>query len=335
MGVAFSLASFTCVVGVIGPILAGTSSTVAAATVSMFAYSVGFALPFFLLALFPMLLSSMPQAGGWMNALKVMLGFFEVCFAGYYLWRLDLALDWGIGTYPIILSLWVVTIFLAGLYLLGKIRLPHDAPLEALPVPRLVLAIVFFAFGLFLFAGLMEKADLGSSLRGLLPPKPPPAIPMVAALPAAGGGGTGANASADREFHVGFGGVPWTTDYEHGLATGKKLGRRILLNFTGIFCTNCREMETGMLPRPEVREELEELVLVELWTDIPSDDVGRKYRTHTTKEMSEQYQKLRNETYRNAANPYYVLLSPDGKVLADIGYTRDVDEFLGFLKTGK
>ena len=159
MGVAFSLASFSCTVGVIGPVLAGATDTGLAAS-RMFAYSVGFALPFFLLALFPMLISAMPQGGGWMNTIKVMLGFFEICFAGYYLWKLDLNLGWGIGSWSVILSLWVATTFLAGMYMLGKLVLPHDSPVERLPVPRLMIAIVFFTVALFMFGGLMGTLDL-------------------------------------------------------------------------------------------------------------------------------------------------------------------------------
>jgi thiol:disulfide interchange protein len=331
MGLAFSLASFTCTVAAIGPILAAASTgEMLRPAIGMLAYSSGFALPFFVLALFPNWVGGLPRGGSWMNSIKVMLGFFEICFAGYYLWRMDLALDWGIGTFGIVLSLWVATIFLAGLYLLGKIRLPHDPPQESITVPRLGLAIVFLTFSLYLFAGLMGQVKLASWLQGLLPPRPASALMATSTIETGG---------AESKFHVGFGNVPWTTDYEFGLETGKREQKRILLNFTGIYCTNCRDMETGILPLDRVREELEVLVCVELWTDLPSDAVGRKFGTHTTLEMSRRYQELRSkpapEGYGTTANPHFVLLSPDGVVLAETGYTRDVEAFVAFLRTGK
>ena len=333
MGLAFSLASFTCTVAAIGPILAAASTgEMFRPAIGMLAYSTGFALPFFVLALFPAWVGNLPRGGSWMNTIKVLLGFFEICFAGYYLWRMDLSLDWGIGSWEIVLTLWVVSIFLGGLYLLGKIRLPHDAPAETITVPSLGLAILYFSFALYLFGGLMGRVQLASWIQGLLPPRA--AMVLMAGAPAADTHGNG-----DEKFHVGFGNVPWTTDYDYGLALGKRDRMRILLNFTGIYCTNCREMETGLLPLPEVVEELGDLVLVELWTDIPNDAVGEKFRTHTTRELSRRYQKLRSamppKGYGTAANPHYVLLTPDGEPLASMGYTQDAGAFVDFLKTGK
>jgi len=333
MGLAFSLASFTCTVAAIGPILAAASTgELLRPVIGMLSYSIGFALPFFVLAMFPTWVSTMPRGGSWMNSLKVMLGFFEICFAGYYLWRMDLALNWGIGSFEIVLTLWVVTVFLAGLYMLGKIRLPHDPEQDSVTVPRLGLAIICFVFSLYLFGGLMGRVHLASWIQGLLPPRAP--AEMMAAAPAAQRHG-----NTNEKFHVGFGNVAWTTDYDYGLQLGKSEGKRILLNFTGIFCTNCRDMETGILPLPEVVAELEDLVLVELWTDIPNDTVGEKFRTHTTTELSRRYQKLRSgrppDGYGTAANPHYVLLSPDGKPLGSMGYTRDAKAFTDFLRTGK
>ncbi len=333
MGLAFSLASFTCTVAAIGPILAAASTgDMLRPAIGMLAYSTGFALPFFVLALFPAWIGNLPRGGSWMNTIKVMLGFFEICFAGYYLWRMDLSLNWGIGSYGIVLSLWVATIFLGGLYLLGKIRLPHDAIKETITVPALGLAIIFLTFSLYLFSGLMGQVRLASWIQGLLPPRA--AVDLMAMTPP-----PDRQAGSDEKFNVGFGNVPWTTDYEYGLEVGKTEGKRILLNFTGIYCTNCRDMETGILPLPEVVEELRKLVLVELWTDIPNDAVGEKFGTHTTRKQSRRYQKLRStpkpEGYGTAANPHYVLLSPEGKVLAETGYTRDAGAFVAFLKTGK
>ena len=278
----------------------------------------------------------MPKGGGWMNSLKVLLGFFEICFAGYYLWRMDLALGWGIGTYPIILSLWTVTLFIAGLYMLGKIRLPHDAPTDKVSVPRVTIAIVYFAFAVYLFGGLMNQVTLPAWIQGLLPPQE-----MVVARATGTGGSSPAVARAgpkpefaDETFHPGFGGVWWTTDYERGLEIGKRTGRRVLLNFTGIYCSNCRTMEAGHFELPAVRQEFEKMVLVELWTDIPNDEAGERYGTHTTAEVSRRYQDLRREEYRTTTNPLYVVLSQDGERLADMGYTGDLNEFLDFLRTG-
>lgn len=340
MGVAFSFASFSCTVGVIGPILAGGASDVGRSATGMFAYSVGFALPFFLLALFPMVVSSMPRSGGWMNTMKVLLGFFEICFAGYYLWRMDLGLGWGIGTWPIILSLWTVTTAVAGLYLLGKIRLPKDDPVEKVTVPRAVGAILFLTFALYLFSGLMGKLVLPDWVQGLLPP------PEVAAASEGGSGGVATAPPAPRpefaddEFHPSpMNGLWWTADLAHAKEVAKKTGRRLLLNFTGIYCSNCRQVETGMFRNdPALREALSEMVLAELWTDVTTEAAERKKWDlhHTTVEQSERYNRLRIDEYGTVANPYYAILSPDGEVIAELGYpTGGAAEMLAFLRAGK
>jgi thiol:disulfide interchange protein DsbD len=333
MGLAFSLASFTCTVGVIGPILAASASEWARSTAGMFAYSTGFALPFFVLALFPSLLASLPRGGGWLNTVKVLLGFFELAFAGYYLWRMDVELGWGIGSWSIVLSLWTVTVFFAGLYLLGKIPLPHDRPLERIPVPRVAGALLLFAFGLTLFGGLLGLVRLPAWVEGLLPPREAGAAPADAAA------ASPRPAWADDTFHPGYGGVWWTTDYERALTIGRRAGQRVLLNFTGIYCSNCRTMEKGVFPRPSVREELAGMVLVELWTDIPNDEAGRKFGVHTTAERSRQYRDLRSapppEGFGTTANPWYVIIAPDGRRLAETGYEADAEEFTRFLRTGK
>jgi thiol:disulfide interchange protein DsbD len=335
MGLAFSLASFTCTVGVIGPILAASASEWVRSAAGMFAYSAGFALPFFVLALFPSLLSSLPKGGGWLNTVKVLLGFFELAFAGYYLWRVDVELGWGIGSWSIILSLWTVTVFFAGLYLLGKLLLPHDRPVERVSVVRVTGALLLFAFGLTLGGGLFGLVPLPGWVEGLLPPRE--------ALAAGASADTAAAVPrpewADETFHPGYGGVFWTTDYERGLAIGRRTGRRVFLNFTGIYCSNCRTMEKSVFPREEVRGELAEMVLVELWTDIPSDEAGRKFGVHTTAEQSRKYRDLRSaappDGFGTAANPWYVIVAPDGRRLARSGYEADVSAFVRFLRTGK
>ncbi|MEN8149263.1 MAG: cytochrome c biogenesis protein CcdA [Planctomycetota bacterium] len=327
MGVAFSLASFSCTVGVIGPVLAGATDLGAAST-QMFAYSVGFALPFFLLALFPMLISAMPRGGGWMNTLKVMLGFFEICFAGYYLWKLDLSLGTGLGGYGVILSLWIATTAVAGLYLLGKVVLPKDPILERIGVPRGVFAILFFAAALFMFAGLMGTLDLPAWMKGLLPPAPQ--------RMAGGAGGPVERAKpawADEEFHAVYGGNWWTTDHERALELGSQHGKRVLFNFTGIFCTNCRTMEGGLFLDPDVMAEFDDMVLADLYTDIPTEEAGAEF--HTSVELSRANNDLRYETYDTVANPFYVIFSPEGEVLATSGYLPSRSAFLEFLRSGK
>jgi thiol:disulfide interchange protein DsbD len=338
MGVAFSFASFSCTVGVIGPILAHGSSDFGHAAGGMLAYSLGFALPFFLLALFPATVSSMPRSGSWMNTMKVMLGFVELCFAGYYLWRMDLGLGWGIGTWDIVLALWTVTAFVAGLYLLGKVRLPKDDPVEIVTVPRAVGAIVVLLFALYLLGGFLGRVRFPGWLNGLLPPK-------TAVLTANGGDSDQVPVApkpgfADAEFHPSpYNGLWWTTDYDHALEIAKKTGRRVLLNFTGIYCTNCRQVETGpFLANGEVRAELEKMVLVELWTDITSRaaEKGNWDLHHTTMEKSARYRDFRTEEFGTTANPYYVVLGPDGKRLAEMGYPTEGDsQLLAFLRTGE
>jgi thiol:disulfide interchange protein DsbD len=345
MGVAFSLASFSCTVGVIGPVLAASTENVGAATSNMFSYSLGFALPFFVLALFPVAVSAMPRSGGWLNTVKVMLGFFEVCFAGYYLWKLDLNLGWGIGTWPIILSLWAMTFLVAGIYLLGKLRLPKDDPVETVGVPRALTAILCFTFALFLFAGLMGRVRLPPWMSGLLPPET-----GVIAAGAGGGGGSEGLASgivalpkpawADETFHPAYGGDWWSNDRERALEIGKREGRRVFLNFTGIFCTNCRTMEKGLFLDPEVQAEFAEMILVDLYTDVPKNRPDLEKLKRTTRARSEANNELRSRRredggYHTTKNPYYVIHAPDGRILAESGYQPDREKFLRFLRTGR
>jgi thiol:disulfide interchange protein DsbD len=180
-----------------------------------------------------------------------------------------------------------------------------------------------------MFAGLMGTVDLPPAVKGLLPP-PPQRTASV------GGGGPVVRARpewADAKFHASYGGNWWTTDYNHALALGKKHGRRVLLNFTGVFCTNCRTMEGGLFLDPAVMAEFDEMVLADLYTDIPTEAIGEEF--HTPVAVSKANQKLRSEKYGTTANPYYVILSPDGEIIADEGYQPDREAFLRFLRAGK
>jgi thiol:disulfide interchange protein DsbD len=193
-------------------------------------------------------------------------------------------------------------------------------------------AIVLLAASLYLFGGLMGTLRLPGWIQGLLPPR---------TAYASSSGGLGGNQVverprpdwADESFHAMYGGNWWTTDHDRALELGRKHGRRVFLNFTGIFCTNCRTMEQGLFLDPEVTAEFDEMVLADLYTDIPNEAQGAKF--HTTVPVSKRNNELRSKTYGTTANPHYVILSPGGEIIATSGYEANRETFLEFLRAGK
>lgn len=299
MGFTFSLTSFTCTAPFAGTLLVMASQgDWKWPLVGMLAYSSVFALPFFLLALAPGALARLPKAGGWMNAVKVLMGLLELAAAMKFLSNADLVWRWGLFTRGVVLAVWTAIALLMTLYLLGKFRMSEDAPVESLTAPRLLLALGTLTLAIWLAGGL-EGRPLGE-LESFLPP-----------AEAASGQTSSAAALGWME-----------NDYAGALAAAQAQGKPVLIDFTGYTCTNCRWMEANMFPRAAVARQLAGFVRLRLYTDGD----GPLYA---------QQQQMEKQRFGTIALPYYVLLAPDGHLLASFpGLTRDEGAFLGFLAKG-
>ncbi|HVF85666.1 MAG TPA: cytochrome c biogenesis protein CcdA, partial [Abditibacteriaceae bacterium] len=294
MGLTFTLTSFTCTVPFVGTLLVATSKGSAWwPLLGMLAFSSAFALPFFLLALFPQWLSRLPKAGSWMVSVKATMGFLELAAALKFLSQADFVWNLGWLTRPVFLSLWSTLALVAGFYLLRWLRLPHESSTGKPGLTRRALGLAFCATGVYLLAG------TGGRSLGILDGYPPPADYGSRTL----------SASA----------IQWHEDYDQAAARAKTDGKPLLINFTGYACTNCRVMEANVLPQPEVRRAIDDFVAVELYTD--GEDATSKRNS-----------KLQQQKFGTIALPLYVVVSPEGKELARLeGLNRDPQAFVDFL----
>jgi thiol:disulfide interchange protein DsbD len=296
MGLTFSLASFACVGPFVGTLLAASvAGGGARPLIGMVTFSTGLALPFFLLALFPSYLKRLPRSGGWLARVKVVMGFVILAASLKYLSSVDQVLQWGWLTRERFLAAWIVLFAMAGLYLLGFVRLEGVRPDEPMGLGRLLVGTAFLVFALSLAPGMF-----GGRLGGL-----------DAYVPAASGVTPGSSGSA----------LPWMKDqYRAALDRARREGRRVFVNFTGYACTNCHWMRANMFTRPEIAAALQDFVLVELYTD-------------GTDEASEVNQSLELSKFHTVAIPFYAILDADEKAMATFaGSTSDAKEYLAFLQ---
>jgi thiol:disulfide interchange protein len=311
MGVTFTLTSFTCTTAFVGTVLIyATQGQWFWAVLGMLAFATAFALPFFLFALFPRLLQSLPKSGGWLNSVKVVMGFLELAAAFKFLSNVDLV--WGLETVSrnLVLAAWIAIALVAAIYLLGKIQLPHDSPVERLGVPRMLFATSFFGVAFYLLTGLFG-APLGE-LEAWLPPKG--ANERLAIMWLSGD----ANKNTENA---------WIENYEAALLKARAENKPVFLDFTGVTCTNCRWMEENMFPKAEVKKELGRFVLAKLYTDRETPDEVRAADEKNAERQSTQF--------KSAALPLYAIISPDEKTLAIFpSLTRNKQEFIGFLQRG-
>ena len=301
MGLTFTLTSFTCTSPFVGTILVSASQgDWQMPLLGMLAFSTVFALPFFVLALVPQWVAQLPRAGGWMNSVKVSMGFLEVAAAMKFISNVDLVWKWGIFTRSVVLAIWISIGVILSLYLLGKFQLAHDSKPERIGAFRLLSAIVSLAISFYLVTGLFG-AKLGE-LEAFLPPE-------TEVSAASRFGGTG----GER--------LQWIkNDYEGALAKAKAENKRVFLDFTGYTCTNCRWMEANIFVLPEVETEMKKFVLSTLYTDGEG-------------EVYERQQQLELEKFGTVALPYYAVVDPNGTTVATFpGLTRSKQEFVDFLK---
>jgi thiol:disulfide interchange protein len=339
------LVSFSCT----GPIVATVLGLAArgqtlAPVVGMLGFSLAFALPFTLFAIFPSWLKSLPRSGGWLNTVKVVLGFVELMLALKFLSMVDLAYHWGVLTRDVYLVLWIVLSALLGMYLLGKFRLSHDSPLDHLSVGRLLLAVLTFAFTVYLIPGLFG-APL-PLLAGYLPPQSKHDFTLAAQSGSAGGAAPASTREAPRfgEFLE----LPHNLNGYFDLEQAKRVARQenkpVFVDFTGHACVNCRKMEATVWSDPQVLERLRrDYVVVALYvddkTELPEKEwyvSARDKQQKTT--LGKQNADLQVSRYGFNAQPYYVLLDPNdpsGQPLTQpVAYEPDVTQFSQFLQTG-
>jgi thiol:disulfide interchange protein len=302
MGLTFTLTSFTCTAAFVGTVLvAVTQGDWFWPAIGMLSFSTAFALPFFLLAIFPRYLQSLPKSGGWMNSVKVVMGFLELGAAFKFLSNVDLVWGWNTVSRPLVLAAWIALSLVTALYLLGKFLLPHDSPVARLSVVRMLFATLFLGLALYFTTGLFG-ANLGE-WEAMLPPAPKGEISRQ----------TGSLSTTEPG---------WIESYEAGLARGVADNRPVFLNFTGVTCTNCRWMESNLFPDPRVQKELARFVRVELFTDRETPE-------------DEQNSALQAEKFATVALPLYAIVSPTGTILARFpGLTRNPEEFVAFLQRG-
>ena len=304
MAVTFTLTSFTCTVQFVGLLLvAASQGQWFWPMIGMVVFSAAFALPFFFLALFPQYLAKMPKSGAWLNSVKVVMGFLELAAAFKFISNTDLVWGWGFFSHNTVLAVWAVLMLLTGIYLLGKIQLPHDSPLASISVPRLMLSTAFLTFGLYLTSGLF-----GQKIHGLIYSYLPPIVESESGAVRTNG------ASIAEEFN-------WYRNLDEGLVKARATGKSVFIDFTGYTCTNCRWMEANTFTKTEVKHRFGEMILVQLYTDG-----GPNHRENQQYEI---------DRFGTAALPFYVILSPDDDIITTFpGMTRSLDDFLDFLDKG-
>ncbi len=327
MALTLALVSFSCTGPILGSLLAGALTADGGAwqlTVGMGGFGLALALPFALFALFPGWLNSLPRSGSWLNSVKVVLGFIEVALAIKFLSNADLVMNWGLLKRELFIALWIVVGIGLALYLFGLIRFPHDSPVKKLPAMRMALGIVVVLFVGYLVPGLTNGP--WRNLR-LLSGFPPPLFYSYY--------------HQETECPLG---LVCHHSLEEGMAAARASGKPMLVDNTGWACVNCRKMEETVWAEPDVLKQLQEhYVLVSLYVDdkreLPKEEqhiyISCRGQKKLIKTEGNRWATLQAESFGSVSQPWYVLLSPDGKLLTDpVGYTPDKDEYNAFLDRG-
>ena len=306
MGLTFSLTSFTCTAPFVGTLLVlAAQGNWRWPLVGMSGFSFVFALPFFLLALLPQLMTQLPRAGGWMNSVKVVMGFLEIAAAMKFLSNADLVWQWNIFTRTIVLCVWIGCLLMIVAYLLGWFRFEHDSVIAAVSGTRVVFSLVFLAAAIWLANGLAGHG-LGD-IDAFLPPTEVDASARAQPAPE--------SASAR---------TPWiVNDLPSGLAQAKTTSKPVFIDFTGYTCTNCRWMESNVFSKPAIEQDMNRFVKVRLYTDGDG-------------EVYSKQQDYEDQHFRTVALPLYALLDSNGRTIdTSAGVTRDPNAFAAFLAKAK
>ncbi|MDD3212008.1 protein-disulfide reductase DsbD family protein, partial [Bacteroides graminisolvens] len=318
MAFTLSLVSFSCTGPIIGFLLVQVSTTgsIVAPAIGMLGFAIALALPFTLFALFPSWLKSMPKSGGWMNVIKVTLGFLELAFALKFLSVADLAYGWGILDRETFLALWIVLFALLGFYLLGKIKFPHDDDDTRVSVPRFFMALASLAFAMYMVPGLW-----GAPLKAVSAFSPPLKTQDFNLY--------------TNEVHAKF------DDYDAGMEYARRNGKPVMLDFTGYGCVNCRKMELAVWTDPTVSNLIQnDYVLITLYVDnktkLPEPiKVTENGTERTLRTLGDRWSYLQRVKFGANAQPFYVLIDNEGKPLnKSYAYDEDISKYVDFLRTG-
>lgn len=354
MALTLVLVSFSCTGPIVSSVIVkSTQGEIWEPIITMLAFSTAFALPFTLFAFFPAWLNKLPKSGGWLNSVKVVLGFIEVALGFKFLSVADQTYHWGILDREVYLAIWIVTFALLGLYLLGKIKFAHDSDMKYLSVPRLGMAMAVFVFVVYLIPG-MFGAPL-KALSGYLPPQATMDFDMERIVrdnaPKVNYNGISMGESIEKEslcekpkysefLHLPHG-LEGYFDYEQGLACAKAQNKPIFIDFTGHGCVNCREMEARVWADKEVLKRLErDYVVIALYVDdktkLPEDEwITSAYDGKVKKSIGKKYADFQISKFNINAQPYYCLLDHNGELLVEPrAYNLDVDAFVDFLDKG-
>lgn len=318
MAFTLTLVSFSCTGPIIGFLLVEVSTTgnIIAPTVGMFGFALALALPFTLFAMFPSWLKSMPKSGGWMNSVKVVLGFLELALSLKFLSVADLAYGWGILDRETFLALWIAIFGLLGLYLLGKIKFPHDDDDNKVGVIRFFLATISIAFAIYMIPGLW-----GAPLKAVSAFSPPINTQDFNLY--------------ENEVEAAY------KDYDEGMAAARRMGKPVMIDFTGFGCVNCRKMEAAVWTDEKVRDMMtDDYVLIGLYVDdrtpLPEKEVVEENgKQLTLRTVGDKWSYLQRHKFGANAQPFYVLLDNEGKPLnGSYSYDEDIDKYVEFLETG-
>lgn len=312
------LVSFSCTGPIIGTLLvqAASMGTAVGPAIGMFGFALALSIPFSVFAIFPNMLQSMPKSGGWLNSVKVVLGFLELALALKFLSVADLAYGWRLLDREAFIVLWIVIFSLLGVYLLGKIKFSHDSEVKYVSVPRLFMAIISFAFAIYMVPGLW-----GAPLKAISAFAPPLYTQDFNLY--------------KNEVHAAF------DDYESGMAYAKKVNKPVMIDFSGFGCVNCRKMEASVWTDPKVKQMLEnDYVLITLMVDdktkLPQPiEIQENGKTRKLKTIGDKWSYLQRSKFGSNAQPFYILLNDGGQPLGpSYAFNEDVSKYIQFLQNG-
>ena len=312
------LVSFSCTGPIIGTLLvqAASMGTAVGPAIGMFGFALALSIPFSVFAIFPNMLQSMPKSGGWLNSVKVVLGFLELTLALKFLSVADLAYGWRLLDREAFIVLWIVIFSLLGVYLLGKIKFSHDSEVKYVSVPRLFMAIISFAFAIYMVPGLW-----GAPLKAISAFAPPLYTQDFNLY--------------KNEVHAAF------DDYESGMAYAKKVNKPVMIDFSGFGCVNCRKMEASVWTDPKVKQMLEnDYVLITLMVDdktkLPQPiEIQENGKTRKLKTIGDKWSYLQRSKFGSNAQPFYILLNDEGQPLGpSYAFNEDVSKYIQFLQNG-
>ena len=343
MALTLVLISFSCTGPIVGSVLIESvqGGKFWDPIITMLAFSIAFALPFTFFAFFPSVLKKLPKSGGWLNSVKVVLGFIELALGLKFLSTADQAYHWGILDREIYLALWIVIFTLLGFYLLGKLRFKNDSPVEHVGITRLVLSIIVFTFVVYMIPG-MWGAPL-KALSGYMPPMATQDYVVTAGGAVAQTTGTSGNVEGRK--YADFLHLPHHLegffDYDEALAYAKEVNKPVFVDFTGHACVNCREMEERVFSDPRILDMFRnDFVMVALYMDDKTEvdesewvttESGRVFKT-----LGKINTHIANERYNINAQPYYLIVDHEGNQLVpNRSYDLDIEAFIQFLENGK